>query len=350
VSEKITIRNPAVSVCVPTYNGSAFLEQTLRSIGAQTFEDYEVVIVDDHSTDQTVDLAKQYAESDNRVRVIEPSQRAGSSARNANRCLEHARGEWIKFIYQDDVMTPNCLSSLLNATRNGHRFALSWHDYRFEHGVDDEAREYYESLPALRTVLPGTYIEPGAFCGAVLAHWGTNFLGPTSSSFIHRECFKQYGTFSSAIVTFPDLEYWMRIGSNEGLAIATEYLVTFRVHATSISAGLRNNSLSSYRNALERVLVSLDQAFAPNYANIRGYLHTHTPAIDPMDLLIKEAKGARWLAVDAKHRNNDLSLMESWEDFLCEHPQVAAALRKADRDQQTLMEKIRAILLIRLRK
>jgi glycosyltransferase involved in cell wall biosynthesis len=350
VSEKITIRNPAVSVCVPTYNGSAFLDQTLQSIGAQTFEDYEVVIVDDHSTDQTVALAKQYAASDPRVRVIEPSQRAGSSARNANRCLEHARGEWIKFIYQDDVMTPNCLSSLLNATRNGHQFALSWHDYRFEQGVDDETRAFYESLPTLRTVLPGTYVEPGAFCGSVLTHWGTNFLGPTSSSFIHRECFKRYGTFSSKIMTFPDLEYWMRIGSNEGLAIATEYLVTFRVHATSISAGLRNNSLGAYRCAVERVLVSSDLTFAPDYASIRGYLHTHIPAIDPMDLLIMEAKAARWVAVDAKYRNNDLSLLEIWEDFLCGHPQVAAILRKADRRQQTLMEKIRSILLVWLTK
>ena len=338
------MRNPVVSVCVPTYNGSAFLAQTLQSIAAQTFEDYEVVIVDDNSTDDSVALARQYAASDPRVKLFEPSQRAGSSARNANRCLVHARGEWIKFIFQDDVMAPHCLSSLLDATRDGRRFALSWHDYHFEPGVDDETRAFYEKLDTLRTVFPGTYAAPEALCEAVLAHWCSNFLGPTSSSFIHRECFVRYGGFSAEIATFPDLECWIRMGSNEGLAIAPAYLVTFRVHAESISAGLRNSTVSDYRNALERVLFRLNVASAPEYARMRGYLRARTPPLDPKELLTKQASGTRWLAIDAKYRNHDPSLLERWEDFVRVHPQIAAVLREADRDQQSLMERMKSLL------
>jgi hypothetical protein len=100
-------------------------------------------------------------------------------------------------------------------------------------------------------------MQHGGICEAVLVHWNMNFLGPTSTSFIHRQCFARYGAFSSEIVTFPDLECWIRMGNNEGLAIAAAYLVTFRVHAQSISAGLRNNSASIYRNALERVVLCL---------------------------------------------------------------------------------------------
>ncbi|TMG80629.1 MAG: glycosyltransferase family 2 protein [Betaproteobacteria bacterium] len=340
----MAIRNPVVSVCVPTYNGSAFLAQTLQSIAAQTFEDYEVVIVDDNSTDDSVAVARRYAGSDPRVMLFEPSQRAGSSARNANRCLAHARGEWIKFIFQDDVMAPHCLSSLLDATRDGHRFALSWHDYHFEAGVDDEARAFYERLATLRTTLPGTYAAPEAFCEAVLANWCKNFLGPTSSSFIHRECFARYGAFSSEIVTFPDLEYWIRVGNNEGLAIAPEYLVTFRVHAKSISAGLRNSRASIYRNALERVLLCLNLAFAPEYAPMRAYVRARTPALEVNEMLTKQAKGTRWLAIDAKYRNDDLSLLEQWGDFVRVHPQVVAVLRDADRNQQSLMERMKSFL------
>ncbi len=324
------MRNPVVSVCVPTYNGGAFLTETLQSIAAQTFADYEVVIVDDNSTDDSVALARQYAASDSRVKVFEPSQRAGSSARNANRCLAHARGEWIKFIFQDDIMAPDCLSAFLDATRAGRRFALSWHDYRFEPGVDDKTRAFYEKLAALRSVLPGAYAAPEAFCEAVLAHWCRNFLGPTSSSFIHRECFVRYGAFSSEIVTFPDLECWIRMGSNEGLAITPAYLVTFRVHATSISAGLRNSREAMYRNALERVVLCLNLAFAPEYARMREYLRARNPALDPEAMLTKQAKGTRWLAIDAKHRNHDPSLLERWEDFARAHPQIVAILREAD--------------------
>jgi glycosyltransferase involved in cell wall biosynthesis len=149
----MTARDPVVSVCVPTYNGSAFLDQTLQSIAAQTLQDYEVVVVDDNSTDESVDVARRYAASDPRVRLFEPSQRAGSSARNANRCLRYARGEWIKFLFQDDTMAPHCLSSLLDAMRGGRRFALSWHDYRFEPGVDAETRHFSGLTTSIASVI-----------------------------------------------------------------------------------------------------------------------------------------------------------------------------------------------------
>jgi len=324
---------PFVSVCVPTYNGNAFLAETLESIAAQTFDDYEVVIVDDNSTDDTVAIARQYAASDPRVRIFAPPERAGSSARNANRCLAYARGEWIKFIFQDDLMAPDCLAAMLDATRDGHRFALCWHDYRFEEGVSEETRGWYESLPSLRTAVPGTYASPGDFCEAVLAHWGKNFLGPTSSSFIHRDCFARHGSFSSENVSFPDLDCWIRMGQSEGLAIAPSYLVTFRVHATSISAGLRGSRLSDYRSELEFLRFHLDVASAPAHARLREHMRAHAPPMDPGELLLKRAKGTRWLAIDARNRHQDPSLWEKWDGFVRAHPEVAALLREADRDE-----------------
>jgi len=78
------------------------------------------------------------------------------------------------------------------------------------------------------TNVPEWVVLQFALCEAVLGHWCRNFLGPTSASFIHRDCFARYGPFSSEIVTFPDLEYWIRVGSNEGLAIADRYLAILR--------------------------------------------------------------------------------------------------------------------------
>ena len=77
------MRSPHVSVCVPTYNGAAHLAETLASIAGQTYHDYEVVIVDDGSTDGTLALAEAYAARDARVRVFRNAKRAGSSARKA---------------------------------------------------------------------------------------------------------------------------------------------------------------------------------------------------------------------------------------------------------------------------
>jgi hypothetical protein len=343
--------DPTVSICVPLYNGSAFLTETLRSVAAQTFQDYEVVIVDDNSTDDSVALVKQFMAADPRVKLFQPSQRAGSSGRSANRCIGHARGEWIKLIHQDDVMAPECVSELLDATRHGHRFALSWHDYHFEREVDAQARASYNDLATLRTVLPGAYAAPETFCEAVLAHWGMNFLGPPSSSFIHRECFVRYGIFSSEMRTISDLEYWIRVGSNEGVAIAQAYLVTYRVHSKSISAGFRNDrKAADYRNALERVLIDLAVAFAPEYAAMRAHMLASTVAIDARQMLTAHAWLARSHAFDAKYRNDDFSLLEQWLDFARKHPQIVALLCAGDRfepGEQGPLRTLRSLLSLR---
>ena len=317
-----------MSVCVPTYNGAAFLPQALASISAQTFVDYEVLIVDDGSTDRSVDIAQTYAASDERVRVIRNPERAGSSAKNANQCLRHARGEWIKFLYQDDVMAPHCIERMLEAGRRG-RFVISWHDYLFEPGTDDATRQMYEALPLLRSVLPTNYAGVDEFCDAVLAHWAVNFIGPTSSTLIHREIFDRYGDFSD-IVTLPDLEYWLRVGSHEGLAIATEPLMSFRVHGTSFSGRMRDASpVRQFRYSLELVALLCKLARAPAYENIRHRAGTHHPLIDVERRARYEALEARWGAVDARFRSRDRVWLDEWQAFCAKHPEVRDVLRSA---------------------
>ncbi len=317
---------PTVSVCVPTYNGAAFLAETLASVAAQTVEDLEVLIVDDMSADETLAVAEAYAATDPRARVIRNTERAGSSARNANQCLRHARGEWIKFLFQDDLMAPTCLARMLEAGARGP-FVVSWHNYLFAPDVDPPVRAYYEGLPSLETTLPATYAGVDELCDAILKHWGMNFIGPTSSSFIHRDCFTRYGEFSSEIRTFPDLEYWIRVGNREGLAIVPERLVTFRVHDSSISGRIRRERASQPTLQLEPLLLRLYLARAPEYANIRARALKHQPAIDPEQMLRDAAYGARWLAIDTRYRRRNDELIRQWEAFCERHIEMTAVLR-----------------------
>ncbi|MEN3352113.1 MAG: hypothetical protein V7640_271 [Betaproteobacteria bacterium] len=323
------MQSPKVSICIPTYNGSAFLARTLRSISKQTFEDYEVVIVDDQSRDDTVAIAEQYAATDDRVHVFRNADRSGASARNANRCLTHARGEWIKFLFQDDLMAPTCLARMLEAGRSG-RFVLSWHDYLFAPDVDAKVRAWYESLPSLKTTLPTTYAGVEDFCNAVLKHWNINFIGPTSASFIHRDCFTAYGPFSSEIVTFPDLECWIRLGSHEGLAIVPERLVTFRVHSSSISARLRDDKAPQFQHELEPLLLLLNLARAPDYENVRMHARKQVPHMDADLLLTRGAISARWKAIDTRYRQRDRSLLDHWNAVCRTHPDLLDVLREVD--------------------
>jgi glycosyltransferase involved in cell wall biosynthesis len=323
------VPTPKVSVCVPTYNGASFLSQTLESIAAQTFEDFEVLIVDDGSTDATIAIAESYAANDSRARVIRNSDRAGSSARNANQCLRHARGEWIKFLFQDDLMAPTCLARMLEAGQRGP-FVVAWHDYLFASDVDEPTRRYYETLPSLATTLPTTYAGVDAFCDAVLDHWDTNFIGPTSSSFLHRDCFARHGEFSSEIRTFPDLEYWIRVGNQEGLAIVPERLVTFRVHNTSISGDIRKQQARGDVLSLEPILLLLYFARSPEYANVRRRALQRDPPIDPERMLRDAASDARWFAGEVRYRKRSDAVFRQWNTFCERHPEMLDVLRQVD--------------------
>ncbi len=96
----------AVSVCLPTYNGADYIEEALHSILNQTYEDFELLVVDDHSTDATLDIVKSF--SDPRIQIHRNPERLGIPA-NWNRCLELAGGEFVCVFHQDDVMLPDNL-------------------------------------------------------------------------------------------------------------------------------------------------------------------------------------------------------------------------------------------------
>ena len=85
---------PRVSICVPTFNGEPHLRAYIASALAQTFPDFELLVVDDHSTDRSVAIAEEFASKDQRVRVVTSTSNAGM-VQNWNRAIGLARGEWI---------------------------------------------------------------------------------------------------------------------------------------------------------------------------------------------------------------------------------------------------------------
>ena len=321
--------NPTISVCIPTYNGAEFLRQTLDSAAAQTFDDFEILIVDDGSTDSTIEIAEHFAHREPRARVVRNATRAGSSARNANRCVEEARGEWIKFLFQDDLMAPGCLAKMLAAGRRAP-LVIAWHDYLFSGEVASEVRQFYETLPTLGAVLPSDYADPDAFCAALMQNFGINFIGPTSSSFINRSCFSAYGAFSREIVSYPDLEFWMRVGSNVGLSVVREPVVSFRVHDRSISSGMRGNAAKARRQRLEWLHLLWLIGRTAEYRKLREFALSWTPPFDAALLLVDGTVDLRWEALEESHRRRDRNLLMEF-NALCErNPEIGAIVRQHD--------------------
>jgi len=106
---------PAISVIVPLFNTESFVKDCLDSLVAQTFNDFEVIIIDDGSTDNSARIAAGYASSDARFRLIGQPNKGLSEARNTG--LKIARGEYVTFVDSDDCVTPNFLELMLSIAK-----------------------------------------------------------------------------------------------------------------------------------------------------------------------------------------------------------------------------------------
>lgn len=126
-----------VSIIIPAYNGEAFLEECLQSVMAQTFRDFEAIIVNDGSTDGTLEIAKRYADRDSRFKIVTTPNRGVSAARNTG--VKVAEGDFLTFVDADDCLYSRALELLtLAADTNKSEVVVS----RLERGEAFEEPSY----------------------------------------------------------------------------------------------------------------------------------------------------------------------------------------------------------------
>lgn len=103
---------PLISIIIPVYNAQQYLRRCLDSVLSQSFENFELLLIDDGSKDTSGIICDEYAKRDMRIRVFHKVNGGVSSARNVG--LEHAKGEWIYFVDADDEVLPNGLQALVD--------------------------------------------------------------------------------------------------------------------------------------------------------------------------------------------------------------------------------------------
>lgn len=122
-----------VSIIMPSYNTANFISESIRSVIAQTYTDWELIIVDDCSTDRTDEVVASFRDS--RIRYFKNEKNSGA-ALTRNRALREARGEWIAFLDSDDLWEPEKLERQI-AFMNGHNYTLSFTGYE---KIDEEGQ------------------------------------------------------------------------------------------------------------------------------------------------------------------------------------------------------------------
>jgi len=113
-----------VSVLVPVFNGERHLAECLESVLAQDFPDLEILVADDGSSDGSLEIIRQFAARDPRIRWWKNPRNFGLTA-NANVCLKAARGEYVKFVHQDDkLLSPSAIRKMAAALDENPRASL----------------------------------------------------------------------------------------------------------------------------------------------------------------------------------------------------------------------------------
>ena len=134
------MNEPKISVIMPAYNAAAYIEAAIRSVMAQTFGDWELIVVDDCSKDETVQVVTALAAEDGRIHLICRDENSGGAAVVRNQAIDVARGEYVAFLDSDDIWLPNKLERQLSVIGN---HALCYTSYAIMDATGNQSRPDY---------------------------------------------------------------------------------------------------------------------------------------------------------------------------------------------------------------
>jgi glycosyltransferase involved in cell wall biosynthesis len=234
-------RLPKVSVVTPLYNSAAFVGGTLDSLRAQTYRNWEAILVDDGSTDDTARVVEPYL-ADERFRYVRQENQGIAGARNT--AIRAARGEWVCFLDHDDRWLPSKLEKqVARALTTGCQIVAT---DAFIVEPDDSRWVYSRCFPDIVAKVERSLSDPAVDVFGILI--GHNFFC-TCSVMISRAMFDRHGLLDPEAAPADDLDMWLRCMPEARICFINEPLVEYVRHAGNYS---KNEA-----RMLERVIYTL---------------------------------------------------------------------------------------------
>lgn len=205
-------RNPTVSVITPTYNRASLIGESIQSVLAQTFPDFELLIVDDGSSDHTEAVVRGF--KDPRIRYIYQDNKGISSARNTG--IANAKGRYIAFVDSDDLWLPRLLESEVPVLDTQPDVGVVYAKARAmnrDGRLMPQVSGFIQKYPGetLKSALYGDFV-------CIIA------------SLVRRECFDRLGLFDESLDAREDWDMWVRIAKYYRFAHIDNVLAHFRMH------------------------------------------------------------------------------------------------------------------------
>lgn len=252
IEETKSLVNPLVSICIPTFNGQKYVEESLVSALNQTYTNIEIVISDDYSSDGTLEIVNSIRNNSNVPFFIHHHAPNGIGA-NWNNCVIHAKGNYIKFLFQDDILDPFCIEKMMQVALKDKRIGLVFSRRNFlypeRNNFVDEMLTNYKELHVhwtnLRSINSGPKLLKECYC---LLDTPVNKVGEPTAVLLKKDVFRKVGFFNERLVQVLDYEYWYRVFKYYKIGFIDEELATFRLH--DMQASQRNVYNNGHDNML----------------------------------------------------------------------------------------------------
>lgn len=214
---------PKVSVIIPTYNNAGYISDAIDSVLTQTYDDYEIIVIDDGSTDDTKKVLEKY---NSKIRYFYQANKGISAARN--RGMAEAKGEYIALLDSDDIWFPEKIAMQVETLERNKQIGLVGSLLKV---VDRYGNSLGTTKPKKS---PGNSFENGLIDGC-----------PAPSSFvIRRECFDVIGLFDEGLEMFEDLDLYLRISKKYMIRNIDIPLGCYRIHSSNTT----KDDFEVYRN------------------------------------------------------------------------------------------------------
>lgn len=207
--------HPLVSIVIPTYNQAQYLTEALDSLLAQTFQNWEAIIVNDGSTDNTKEVIEKYLLLDKRFKAVHKQNGGVASALNMG--IKHAKGEWICWLSSDDLFEPNKLEIHFNAIKENP-------DIKFFHS------HWYLLLEETKQkIAPGLWLQIPPTDFQVIYFFWANYIHGNAIA-VHKSVFDDVGLFDETLRQGQDFDMWLRISSKYKSHFINERTCVTRIH------------------------------------------------------------------------------------------------------------------------
>ena len=215
---------PLVSVIIPAYNAEPFIRDTLDSVLSQTYQNIEVLVVDDGSRDNTTEIVENLAKNDLRIILLHQTNQGVAAARNL--AIKNAKGEYIAPIDADDIWFPEKLERQMEVMLNSDSSV----------GLVYAWSVYIEEDSTLTKTCQTSYVEGDVYINLLYG----NFLGNASSTLIRRSCFNRVGGYNRQMKEqdaqgCEDWELYLRISEYYKFRVVPEVLIGYRQVIGSMS-------------------------------------------------------------------------------------------------------------------